>query len=107
MAPWWAMTEMGQAKNPAATSYNRPDMGPDGVSDGAPLHRRGLAQARLICDGVARTARLMVGVPDYDAYLAHQERAHPNQPEMSYAEFFRNRQQARYAFDKGRFRGCC
>jgi uncharacterized short protein YbdD (DUF466 family) len=98
---------MGHANNPAATGSNGSPTGPDGGGDGARLHRRGLAQARLICDGVARTARLMVGVPDYDAYLAHQGRAHPNQPAMSYAEFFRNRQQARYAFDKGRFRGCC
>jgi len=26
---------------------------------------------------------------------------------MSYVEFFRERQQARYAVGKGRFRGCC
>jgi uncharacterized short protein YbdD (DUF466 family) len=32
---------------------------------------------------------------------------HPNEPVMSYVEFFRERQQARYAVGKGRFRGCC
>jgi len=26
---------------------------------------------------------------------------------MSYVEFFRERQQSRYAVGKGRFRGCC
>jgi uncharacterized short protein YbdD (DUF466 family) len=26
---------------------------------------------------------------------------------MTYVEFFRERQQARYAVGKGRFRGCC
>jgi uncharacterized short protein YbdD (DUF466 family) len=55
----------------------------------------------------ARTARLMVGVPDYDTYVAHRRTTHPGQPIMTYAEFFRERQQARYAVSKGRFRGCC
>ena len=54
-----------------------------------------------------QTARLMVGVPDYDAYVAHRRAHHSGEPIMSYAEFFRERQQARYACEKGRLRGCC
>jgi uncharacterized short protein YbdD (DUF466 family) len=54
-----------------------------------------------------QTARLMVGIPDYDAYVAHRRANHPDQPIMTYVEFFRERQQARYAVGKGRFRGCC
>ncbi len=54
-----------------------------------------------------RAARLMVGVPDYETYVAHRRAKHPNEPIMSYVEFFRERQQARYAVGKGRFRGCC
>ena len=54
-----------------------------------------------------QTARLMVGVPDYEVYVAHRRAHHPDEPIMSYAEFFRERQQARYGFEKGRFRGCC
>jgi uncharacterized short protein YbdD (DUF466 family) len=50
---------------------------------------------------------LMVGVPDYETYVAHRRAKHPNEPIMSYVEFFRERQQARYAVGKGRFRGCC
>ena len=60
-----------------------------------------------MCEMVVKTARLMVGVPDYDAYVAHRQINHPNQPIMTYAEFFRERQEARYAVGKGRFRGCC
>ncbi|MFO1105492.1 MAG: CstA-like transporter-associated (seleno)protein [Amaricoccus sp.] len=41
-------------------------------------------------------ARLMIGVPDYDAYVAHRRAAHPGEPVMTYAEFFRERQAARY-----------
>jgi len=52
-------------------------------------------------------ARLRIGVPDYETYVAHRRAHHPDQPIMSYVEFFRERQQARYAVGKGRFRGCC
>lgn len=54
-----------------------------------------------------RTARLMVGVPDYETYVAHRRTQHPDQPIMTYVEFFRERQQARYDVSKGRMRGCC
>lgn len=54
-----------------------------------------------------RTARLMVGVPDYDTYVEHRKVTHPDQPIMTWEEFFRERQDARYGFGKGgRFR-CC
>ena len=55
----------------------------------------------------SETARLMVGVPDYDTYVAHRRLAHPGEPVMSYEQFFRNRQDSRYAVGKGKFRGCC
>ncbi len=56
-----------------------------------------------VCDG----ARLMVGVPNYDAYVAHMAALHPDKVPMTYAEFFRNRQAARYGADRqGGFR-CC
>ena len=65
------------------------------------------ARARFVCDRVAQTARLMVGVPDYETYVAHRRTNHPGAPVMTYEEFFRERQEARYAVGKGRFRGCC
>ena len=55
----------------------------------------------------AKTARLMIGIPDYDNYVRHRRANHPNEPIMSYEEFFRERQHARYAIEKGRFKGCC
>ena len=54
-----------------------------------------------------RTARLMVGIPDYDTYVEHRKRTHPDEPIMSYEEIFRDRQEARYAVGRGGFRGCC
>lgn len=53
---------------------------------------------------LVQTARLSIGVGDYEAYVAHQRAQHPDQPLMSYAEFFRSRQDARYG--KGTSR-CC
>jgi len=66
-----------------------------------------IRRARLVCDTAVQTARLMVGVPDYDNYVLHRETNHPEQSIMTYQEFFRERQEARYAVRKGRFRGCC
>ena len=55
---------------------------------------------------LAQSLRLMVGLPDYDAYLTHMEATHPGEPVMSYEAFFRERQEARYG-GKGRMGRCC
>ncbi len=54
---------------------------------------------------LGQSMRLMVGLPEYEAYVAHMEQTHPEQPPMSYEEFFRERQQARYG--AGKRGGCC
>jgi uncharacterized short protein YbdD (DUF466 family) len=54
-----------------------------------------------------QTARLMVGIPDYDTYVAHRRTHHPQEPVMSYTEFFRERQKARYGGEGGRISRCC
>jgi uncharacterized short protein YbdD (DUF466 family) len=51
-----------------------------------------------------QTARLMIGVPDYDAYVRHVRLHHPDRPVMSYEEFFHERLEARYRAGGGR---CC
>jgi uncharacterized short protein YbdD (DUF466 family) len=55
----------------------------------------------------ARTARLMVGVPDYDAYLAHRRAQHPEEPAMSRAEFFMERTERRFGGGAERIGRCC
>ena len=55
---------------------------------------------------VARTARLMVGVPDYEAYAAHRRSQHPDEPVMSRADFLRNRTERRFGAGGGISR-CC
>jgi len=57
--------------------------------------------------GLQQTAHLMVGLPDYDNYLRHMTEKHPELPVMSRAEFFRERQQARYGGGKGSPVRCC
>ncbi|QRO02478.1 YbdD/YjiX family protein [Archangium violaceum] len=53
---------------------------------------------------VVQTARLLIGVPDYDTYVAHMRQHHPSRPVMSYEEFFDERMRARYRGGGGR---CC
>lgn len=55
-------------------------------------------------DMMRRTARLMVGIPDYDTYVRHMAACHPDQAPMDRTAFFRDRQQARYG---GRNGGKC
>ncbi len=57
--------------------------------------------------GVIQAAHMLVGIPDYEHYLQHMRFKHPELPVMSYEDFFRERQQARYAGKgKGGMR-CC
>ena len=55
---------------------------------------------------ISQSMRLMVGVPDYDTYVEHMRVVHPDRSIMSYEEFFRERQEARYG-GKGRMNRCC
>jgi uncharacterized short protein YbdD (DUF466 family) len=54
---------------------------------------------------LGQSMRLMVGLPEYDTYVSHMESTHPGQPMMTYEEFFRERQEARYG--SARSGGCC
>ncbi|WP_037470967.1 YbdD/YjiX family protein [Sphingobium sp. DC-2] len=51
-----------------------------------------------------RIGAMMVGMPDYDTYLAHMRRHHPERTPMDRTQFFRERQEARYG---GRNGGKC
>ena len=53
---------------------------------------------------LGQAARLMVGLPDYDTYVAHMRSQHPEREPMSYEAFFRERQEARYGGAAGK---CC
>ncbi len=54
-----------------------------------------------------QTARLMVGVPDYDAYRAHRAAHHPGEPVLSRADFHRDRIARRYGTGAGAPPRCC
>ncbi|MGQ5525400.1 YbdD/YjiX family protein [Chitinimonas sp. PSY-7] len=53
---------------------------------------------------LGQAANLMVGVPDYEVYVQHMRQTHPEREPMSYEEFFRERQEARYSGGAGK---CC
>jgi uncharacterized short protein YbdD (DUF466 family) len=56
---------------------------------------------------LGHAAQMMVGLPDYDTYVSHMRTMHPEQVVMTYEEFFRERQQARYGGGNGRIGRCC
>lgn len=60
--------------------------------------------ARATWKWAVQTARLCCGVPDYDVYVQHLKRHHPERKIPSYEEFFHERQAARYKGTGGR---CC
>ena len=62
------------------------------------------ARVRSIWRWAVQTARLCCGVPDYDTYARHLRAHHPDRPVPTYADFFRERQTARYSGTQGR---CC
>ena len=51
-----------------------------------------------------RVARQLIGVGDYETYLAHLRAHHPEKALPTYEEFFAERQAARYKGTGGR---CC
>lgn len=55
---------------------------------------------------LGQAMRLMVGMPEYSTYLTHMENTHPDQIAMSYEDFFRERQEARYG-GNGKVGRCC
>ena len=54
----------------------------------------------------AQTLRLMVGVGDYEAYLEHVRKHHPEQQAMSRSDHFRYCQNARYPSKGGKIHRC-
>ena len=63
-----------------------------------------LEQLREAWSVAKATARLAIGVPDYDAYVAHMHAQHPGEPPMSRDAFMIERMHARYAKRRSR---CC
>jgi len=59
--------------------------------------------ARRVRDA-ARTVRRIIGAPDYDAYLVHHHRCHPDRPVLTEQEFIQQRLDDRYSRPGSR---CC
>ncbi len=55
---------------------------------------------------LGQALKMMVGMPDYDTYVRHMRSQHPDQAPMSYEDFFRERQDARYG-GNGKVVRCC
>jgi len=70
----------------------------------ARLARDVARRARRAWRAATRAARLAIGIPDYEVYVAHMREHHPGAPPMDRGAFVLERMQARYG--KGRAR-CC
>jgi uncharacterized short protein YbdD (DUF466 family) len=55
---------------------------------------------------MSQMLKLMVGLPDYEAYQQHHQTHHPEKPLMTYQQFYRERQEARFGA-KGKMNRCC
>jgi uncharacterized short protein YbdD (DUF466 family) len=66
-----------------------------------------MSKLRIAFGWAQRTARMMIGIPDYETYVQHRKQFHPSEPIMSYEEFFFERQSVRYTVSRDRMKGCC
>ena len=73
----------------------------DGTTSGAPSRRSRLSAALT---RVRAVVHAIMGVPDYDRYVAHLRERHPDCPVPSRREFERERMSARYERPGSR---CC
>jgi uncharacterized short protein YbdD (DUF466 family) len=62
------------------------------------------SELRRLLAAAARITRAILGVPDYEAYLAHARAAHPDGTPQSRDEFFRERLEDRQTRPGSR---CC
>ena len=64
-----------------------------------------LEKLRILGKRLAQSARLMVGVRDYETYLQHNRDCHSDTPVMSREEFVSACQSSRYS-ERGRITRC-
>jgi uncharacterized short protein YbdD (DUF466 family) len=90
------------------SSHSRAEMpmprGGKGVSSSRTVARAAIRWMHDAWHWAARAARLAIGIPDYESYVAHMRERHAGQRPMDRAAFMRERMQARYG--RGRAR-CC
>lgn len=61
---------------------------------------------RAVIRRIAQTARLMVGVGDYQQYLRHMQLHHPDVAAMTESAYFRYCQESRYPGKDGSIKRC-
>jgi len=80
------------------------DLPDDAVNDPTDAPASALTLASTFWQRAVQGARLMVGVPDYDAYVAHLREHHPDVRPLTRGDFFRAAQKARFGGRQGK---CC
>jgi len=72
--------------------------------DAAPACVKGGSVLSLVMDRATKSVRLMLGLPDYDTYVAFLKANKPAQPIPSREQFFKDRVDGRYR--PGMAKGC-
>ena len=70
------------------------------------LMLKSLKTIQLIWQRLQQSFRLMVGVPDYENYLAHMKQHHPDLTPMDAKTFYRHCIDARYPSAGGNMKKC-
>ncbi|HSC75212.1 MAG TPA: YbdD/YjiX family protein [Pseudomonadales bacterium] len=70
------------------------------------VSNRYFAAGKSVLLRAVQTARLMVGVGDYQQYLEHMQSHHPDETAMSDIEYFRYCQDSRYPGKDGSLKRC-
>lgn len=65
-----------------------------------------IAAVRRFARGLRRTLHLMVGMPDYETFVAHMQEKHPGQPIPDRKSFARDCVRRRYE-GSGQPNRCC
>jgi uncharacterized short protein YbdD (DUF466 family) len=71
---------------------------------GNPARSESPGGVRAGLEQVARVVRTIIGAPDYERYVEHLQRCHPDQQPLTREEFARDRLHARYSQAGNR---CC
>ena len=93
---------MKQARGHTPEAKGKPPRNSQLATRNPPESRLPSLAARM--RSVARVVRTIIGAPDYDRYVAHARRCHPDRVPLSRDEFARERLQARYSQPGNR---CC
>jgi uncharacterized short protein YbdD (DUF466 family) len=77
-----------------------------GMNNKSLYSNRYVADGKILFTRLVQTARLMVGVGDYQQYLSHMQLRHPDATALSEVAYFRYCQEGRYPSKDSAIKRC-